>query len=237
MVKFATTSHSSSSQESIGNLAREWLDGLPLSSSHTNQHAKYLLDLQLGASYYIQRNMPRDTDAETLTLVERFCADGGHVVWVGMTSDMHALCRKLVFRSAGLEIVEAGNQIALDAAALCKMKYAHEQVGKMWIDVCNLDDCGDAEVEQHFLAFVSSFKPTLIVVDKSVSDDSSPGPLDVLIRQANALRMLENLLETNPISCVLWQVAQREYEDGRTGPWHSDSFLALNFGSESLTPM
>ena len=148
---------------------------------------------------------------------------------------MPSLCQKLLFKIAGLELPEAAAQIELDAFARFKLKYAHEQISRMWIDVCNLDDCGDIDTEQGFLASVSSFKPTLIVVDKSVSDESSHDPFRVLVRQADALRMVAELRKVNPMSSVLWQVCEGEGNDALTHPWPYDSFLAMNFGEEVLT--
>jgi hypothetical protein len=191
----------------IGLLAQEWLArylppkiafGLPLNARPEHWEPQ--------TNYVIAGTQTTDTDAMTLTLAQQFASSGGHVIWVGITDDLHRMSEQLMFKLAGLELPAAGASVQLDAIVQCKLMYAHEQIGKLWIDFCNVDDCGDDDVEQEFLASVSSFKPTLIVVDESIFDDVTPNPFEVLVRQTHALRMVEELRQTNPMSTVLWHL-------------------------------
>lgn len=145
-------------------------------------------------------------EALVLTLAEKFAANGGHVIWIGTTADMGRMCEQLMFKIAGLELPSVGTRVQLDAIAQIKLVYAREQIGKLWIDFCNVDDCGDTDVEQEFLASMSTFKPTLIVVDESIFDEATLNPFEVLVRQTHALRMVEELRGTNPTSSVLWHL-------------------------------
>ncbi|MCY0910312.1 hypothetical protein [Massilia antarctica] len=192
----------------IGLLAREWLgkylpgkvrQGMPSLAEH-------FAHWEPGASYVIAGRQSTGARSMALTLAENFAAHGGHVIWVGVTEDLPRMSEQLLFKIAGLELAEPGFTVLLDAAAQCKLKYAHEQIGKMWIDFCNVEDCGDADVEQKFLASVASFKPTLVVVDESVFDETTIDPFEILVRQTHALHMVKELRGTNPMSSVLWHL-------------------------------
>lgn len=192
----------------IGVLTREWLVkylpskiqlGVPALTTHIEQW-------EPGANCIIAGKQATGAGPLVLTLAEKFATHGGHVIWVGVTDDLHRMSEQLMFKVAGLELAAAGTTVKLDAVAQCKLNYAHEQIGKMWIDFCNVDDCGDPDVEQKFLASVSSFKPTLIVVDDSIFDEATLNPFDVLVRQTHALRMVDELRGTNPMNSVLWHL-------------------------------
>ncbi|MES2149793.1 MAG: hypothetical protein V4508_08355 [Pseudomonadota bacterium] len=194
--------------EPFGLLVRKWMAkylpakvqlGMPALAAHIEQW-------EPGSNCIIAGKQATGAGPLVLTLAENFATFGGHVIWVGITDDLHRMSEQLMFKVAGLELAAAGTTVKLDAVAQCKLNYAHEQIGKMWIDFCNVDDCGDADVEQEFLASVSSFKPTLIVVDESIFDEATLNPFDVLVRQTHALHMVEELRGTNPMSSVLWHL-------------------------------
>lgn len=201
------------------------LNGEPFDSLIRKCLAKYLPSkVQLGipslaayfeqweprANYIVAGKQASGAGAMALTLAENFAAAGGHVIWIGITRDMVLMCEELMFKVAGLELPSVGDRVQLDVFAHIKLAYAREQIGKMWIDFCNIDDCGDTEVEQEFLASMSSFKPTLIVVDDSIFDEVTLNPFDVLVRQTHALRMVEELRGTNAMSSVLWHLPMRD---------------------------
>jgi hypothetical protein len=144
--------------------------------------------------------------ALVLTLAEKFASFGGHVIWIGITDDLHHMCEQLTFKIAGLDLADAGARVQLDVIAQIKLAYAREQIGMMWIDFCNVEDCGDTDVEEEFLASVSSFKPTLIVVDESIFDEATLNPFEILVRQTHAMHMVDDLRSTNPMSSVLWRL-------------------------------
>ncbi|QJD91249.1 hypothetical protein HH213_14915 [Duganella dendranthematis] len=197
----------SATRTPIGLLAQQWLakylpPKIPLGLAIKSQ----LQHWEPQTNYVIRSTYTTDTDAIILTLAQQFASSGGHVIWVGVTDDLCRISEQLMFKIAGLELAVAGTSVQLDAIAQCKLMYAHEQIGKLWIDFCNLDDCGDEEVEQEFLASVSSFKPTLIVVDESIFDDAALTPFEALVRQTHALRMVEELRDTNPMGSVLWHL-------------------------------
>jgi hypothetical protein len=152
------------------------------------------------ANYVITGKSDSGARPLVLTLAERFADNGGHVIWIGTTEDMRRMCEQLMFKIAGLGIPTVGAEVQLDAVGLCKLAQAHEQIGEMWID------CGDIEVEQEFLASVSSFMSTLIVVDESIFEEVTPNPFEILVRQTHARRMVEELRGTNPMSSVLWHL-------------------------------
>jgi hypothetical protein len=192
----------------MGTLAHEWLVnvlprgpkfGLPSLDAYTYSWVQ-------AANYVVAGSPGTGAASLMLTLAENFSASGGHVIWIGVTEDLGRISEQLMFKIAGLELAAAGTHVQLDAIAQVKLAYAHEQIGKLWIDFCNVEDCGDAEVEQEFLASVSSFKPTLIVVDESIFDEATLNPLEVLVRQTHAMHMVDELRRTNPMSSVLWQV-------------------------------
>jgi hypothetical protein len=187
--------------------AREWLAKyLPSKIPFKLPLEAHLVHWEPQTNYVIGSEITSDTDAKILTLVQQFASDGGHVIWMGTNADLRRMSEQLMFKIAGLELPAACTSVQLDAIAQCKLLYAHEQIGNLWIDFCNVDDCGDDDVEQEFLASVSSFKPTLIVVDESIFDDVTLNPFEVLVRQTHALRMVEELRRTNPMSSVLWHL-------------------------------
>lgn len=191
----------------IGLLIREWLAMyLPSKIRFEPPLNAHIEHWEPQTNYVIGSTYAADTDAMVLTLAQQFASDGGHVIWMGTNVDLRRMSEQLMFKMAGLELPTAGTSVLLDAIAQCKLMYAHEQISKLWIDFCNVDDCGDEEAEQEFLASVSSFKPTLIVVDETVFDDVTLNPFDALVRQTHALRMVEELRRTNPMGSVLWHV-------------------------------
>ncbi|MES2325253.1 MAG: hypothetical protein V4633_23605, partial [Pseudomonadota bacterium] len=159
-----------------------------------------------GASYIIAGKLATGAGSMALTLAENFATSGGHLIWIGITDDLHRMYEQLMFKNAGLVLAAAGSTVPLDAVAQFKLKYAHEQIGKMWIDFCNVEECGNADAEQEFLASVASFKPTLIVVDESIFDETTLDPFEILVRQTHALHMVKELRRTNPMSSVLWHL-------------------------------
>lgn len=186
-------------QESLGHLIHPHMPPL----------IAHLGDWEPTANYVITGKPDSGARPLVLTLAEKFADNGGHAIWIGTTQDMARLCEQLMFKIAGLELPAVGTSVQLDGVSVCKLAFAHEQIGKMWIDFCNVDDCGDTAVEQEFLASMSSFKPTLIVVDESIFDEVTLNPFEVLVRQTHALRMVEELRGTNPMSSVLWHLPMR----------------------------
>lgn len=192
----------------MGTLAHEWLVnvlphgrkfGLPSLDAYTYSWVP-------AANYVVAGSPCTGTASLILTLAENFANHGGHVIWIGITEDLARMCEQLTFKIAGLELASPGTRVQLDAIAQIKLAYAREQIGKLWIDFCNVEDCGDAEVELEFLASVSSFKPTLIVVDESIFDEATLDPFEVLVRHTHAMHMVDELRRTSPMSSVLWQV-------------------------------
>lgn len=204
--QLATTATPATSSP-LAERAREWLAKyLPSKIPFKLPFDAHLEHWEPQANYVIRSTRTSDTEALTLSLAQQFASDGGHVIWMGTTEDLHRISVQLTFKIAGIELPAAGTSVELDAIEQCKLGYAHEQIGKLWIDFCNVDDCGDADIEQEFLASVSSFKPTLIVVDESIFDDVTLNPFEVLVRQTHALRMVEELRGTNPMGSVLWHL-------------------------------
>lgn len=186
-------------QESLGHL-------MPPNTPLPIAHLKHW---EPRANYVITGNPDSGARPLALTLAEKFAENGGHVIWIGTTQDMRRMYEQLMFKIAGLELPTGGADVQLDAVGLFKLAHAHEQIGKMWIDFCNVEDCGDIEVEQEFLASVSSFRPTLIVIDESIFDEVTLDPFEILVRQTHALRMVEELRGTNSMSSVFWQLPMR----------------------------
>jgi len=172
-------------------------------------HIAQLGNWEPRANYVITGKPDSGARPLVLTLAEKFAASGGHIIWVGITDDLARLCEQLMFKIAGLELPAVGTSVQLDGVSVCKLAFAHEQIGKMWIDFCNVDDCGDTQVEQKFLASMSSFKPTLIVVDESIFDEGTLNPFEILVRRTHVLHMVEELCGTNPMSSVLWHLPMR----------------------------
>lgn len=159
---------------------------------------------EAGEDYVI----PSETNSEgamlEVTLVEEFARAGGHVIWIGTTSDLSRMSEQLMFKIAGLELFTEGTQVKLNVIEHLKLIDARAAMINMWIDFCNVEDCGDAVLEQEFVASTSSFKPTLIVVDASIFDESASDPFEFLIRNTFGLHMVEQLRSANPASSVLW---------------------------------
>lgn len=168
---------------SIDKLSREWL---PKSRPKSLQTGLRSLDLYFGhwepgSNYVIAGEASTGARSLSLTLAENFLESGGHVVWIGITEDLGGICEQLMFRKAGLELDSASTHVQLDAIAQINLAYANEQVSNMWADFCNVDECGDIDLEQVFLASVSSFKPTLILVEESIFDETTLNPFEVLV--------------------------------------------------------
>jgi hypothetical protein len=192
----------------LGVLAREWLtkhlpQKIPLGQPSLIGH---LAHWEPQDNYVIAGTQATDATMMKLTLAQQFASNGGHVIWLGTADDLRRMSEQLMFKIAGIDLPATGTTVQLDDVAQCKLNHANKQIGKLWIDFCNVDDCGDTDVEQEFLASVSSFKPTLIVVDESIFDETISNPFEVLVRQSHALRMVEQLRGTNPMGSVLWQL-------------------------------
>lgn len=156
------------------------------------------------ANYVLPDTPPSDVAFAVVTLVEDFASAGGHVIWIGTTTDLYRMSEQLMFKIAGLELAAVGKEVQLDIIAYLNLIDARAEMTKMWIDFCNVEDCGDVAVEQEFVATMSTFKPTLIVVDPSLFDDKASDPFEFLIRNTYGLHMVKQLRETNPTSSVLW---------------------------------
>lgn len=156
------------------------------------------------ANYARPDTSPSDAAFATMTLVEDFARAGGHVIWIGTTSDLYRMSEQLMFKIAGLGLADADADVQLDIIAYLNLIDARAEMTKMWIDFCNIEDCGDTAVEQEFVAAMSTFKRTLIVVDPSLFDDKTSDPFEFLIRNTYGLHMVKQLRETNPMSSVLW---------------------------------
>jgi hypothetical protein len=142
-----------------------------------------------------------------VTLAEEFARDGGHVIWIGTTVDLYRMSEQLMFKIAGLELPSDGTDVQLDVIAYLSLIDARAEMTKMWIDFCNVEDCGDVALEKEFIRSMSSFKPTLIVVSASIFDDAALDPFDALVRHTYGRHMVKELRSTNPTSCVLWEQA------------------------------
>lgn len=159
-----------------------------------------------GANYVITGKPDTGAEDLALSLAEKFESDGGHVVWIGVSDGLDRICEQLMFKKAGIGRDPPGAPAQLDAIGQIKLAYAREQVSNMSAAFCNVDECGDIELEQEFLASVSSFKPTLIVVEESIFDETTLNAFEVLGRQTHARRMVDELRRTNPMSSVLWRL-------------------------------
>jgi hypothetical protein len=191
---------------------------LPLAVQASEWLAKYLpskISLRLPSNAHLERSEPEtnyvigsthnsDADALTLTLAQQFAGDGGHVIWIGTTRDLQRMSEQLMFKIAGLELPAEGTKVQLGVLEYLDLMDARAEMMNMWIDFCNVEDCGDTALEQEFVASMSSFKPTLIVVDASIFDEAALNPFDALVRQTYGLHMVNELRGTNPASSVLW---------------------------------
>lgn len=157
-----------------------------------------------GANYVISGKPDTGAEALALTLAEKFESDGGHVVWIGVTDDLDRICTHLMFMKAGFEFDLTGAPVELDAIGQIFLSCARDQVRNMSASFCNVDECGDTDLERKFLASVSSFEPTLVVVEESIFDEGTLNPREALVRQSHAFRMIEELRRANPRSSVLW---------------------------------
>jgi len=190
----------------VGRYANTWLsDWLPkricLSSGFLDSSPQYF---EAGQDYVNHNDGGAEADILAVTLAEEFVRAGGHVVWIGTTSDLSRMSEQLMFKIAGLELPTAGTEVQLDVIEYLNLIDARAEMMNMWIDFCNVEDCGDVALEQEFIASMSSFKPTLIVVDASIFDDAALDPFAVFVRQTYGRHMVEKLRSTNPTSCVLW---------------------------------
>lgn len=159
-----------------------------------------------GANYVISGKPDTGAEALALTLAEKFESDGGHVVWIGVTDDLDRICTHLMFMKAGFEFDLTGAPVELDAIGQIFLSCARDRVRNMSASFCNVDECGDIDLEREFLASVSSFEPTLIVVEVSIFHEGAFNASEVVARQNHALRMVEELRRTNPMSSVLWHL-------------------------------
>lgn len=172
------------------------LSGDSLDSPHQNFEA--------AQDYVIHGTSPIDEGMLAITLAEKFARAGGHVIWVGTTSDLYRMSDELLFKIAGLELPTEGTEVQFDVIKYLDLMDARAEMMNMWIDFCNVEDCGDMAVEQDFVASMSSFKPTLIVVASSIFDDQTLDAFEFLIRNTSGLQMVKHLRETNPICNILW---------------------------------
>jgi hypothetical protein len=186
--------------------AREWLnDWLPekirLIQDSPDGHVNSWLP---GRDYVIPSTKIADSTMLAVTLVEEFVRAGGHVIWIGVTDDLYRMSLQLMFKIAGLELPAEDADVYLDVGGYLRLKDAHAQMLEMWIDFCNVEDCGDLALEHDFVASMTSFKPTLIVVDFSIFDQMALDPFEALVRQTYGRHMVKELRSTNPLSSVLW---------------------------------
>jgi hypothetical protein len=186
--------------------AREWLDNwLPakirLNEGSLDGEDDFWLP---GRDYVIPSTTIADGGMLAVTLAEEFVRAGGHIIWIGITKDLYRMSLQLMFKIAGHELPAEDADVYLDVGGYLRLKDAHAQMLEMWIDFCNIEDCGDSALERDFVASMSSFKPTLIVVDYSIFDEMTLDPFEALIRQTYGRHMVNQLRSTNPLSSVLW---------------------------------
>ena len=200
-----------SSTHRISSQCRRWLSDFQPSQLSIGSYGLRNMSLNsksnhLGANvnYVIPNTSAVGADLFSVTLAEEFARAGGHVIWIGTTEDLHRMSEQLMFKIAGLEIPSEGTEVQLDVIKYLDLIDARAEMMKMWIDFCNVEDCGDMAVEQGFVASMSSFKPTLIVVASSIFDDKTLDPFEFLIRNTSGLHMVKQLRETNPICNILW---------------------------------
>lgn len=173
----------------------------------------YLGNWHTDANYVIAGRPDTGAEALALTLAERFAAHGGHVIWIGVTDDLERICEHLMFMKAGIELDLTGAPVQLDAITKILLSCARDKVRNMSAFLCNVDECGDIDLEQKFLASVSSFEPTLIVVEESIFAETTLNAVEVLGRQTHARRMVDELRRTNPMSSVLWRLSMSNATD------------------------
>lgn len=196
----------------ISSQCRRWLSNVQpshfsIGSSGLKKHVSLNSKsnhLGTNVDYVIPGTTTFDSRMLAVTLAEEFARAGGHVIWIGTTSDLHRMSEQLLFKIAGLELPAEGIEVKFDVLKYLDLMDARAEMMKMWIDFCNVEDCGDVALEQEFIASMSSFKPTLIVVDESVFDDKTLDPFEFLIRNTSGLHMVKRLRETNPMCNILW---------------------------------
>jgi hypothetical protein len=155
-------------------------------------------------NYVLPTTSTIDAGMLSVTIAEEFARAGGHVIWIGTTRDLYRMSERLMFKIAGLASPSDDTEVRLDIIAHLNLIDARAEMMTMWIDFCNVEDCGDVALEQEFVAAMSTFKPTLIVVDPSITDDRNSDPFEFLIRNTYGIHMVERLQEANPESSVLW---------------------------------
>ena len=190
----------------VGRYANDWLsDWLPkkvcLSKGSLDSLPQYF---EAGQDYMNHNEAGADADKLAVTLAEKFVRAGGHVIWIGTTRDLYRMSEQLMFKIAGLDLPANGAEVQLDVFEYVNLVDARAEMMNMWIDFCNVEDCGDLNLEHEFITSMSSFKPTLIVVDASIFDDTALDLFAALVRQTYGRHMVEKLRSTNPTSSVLW---------------------------------
>jgi hypothetical protein len=188
--------------------AREWLSASlhPRVRTGASSLDDQPEDWEPGANYVIQSTTSPGAGVSAVTLAQEFLSAGGHVIWVGTTDDLYRISDQLMFKIAGLGLPAEGGAADIGVLAYLDLIDARAQMIKMWIDFCNVEDCGDVDLEREFIASMSSFKPTLIIVADSIFDETALDPFGVLVRQTYGLNMVTQLRETNPMSSVLWPI-------------------------------
>jgi len=186
--------------------ARDWLSDwgpakIPMQQGSLNARSAYW---KSGGDYINPSETSAEAEMLAVSLVEQFARAGGHVIWIGTTSDLYRMSEQLMFKIAGLDVPTEGTEVQLNVIEHLNLIDARAEMMNMWIDFCNVEDCGDAVLEQEFVASMSSFDPTLIVVDASIFDESMHDAFDFLIRNTFGLHMVEQLRSANPLSSVLW---------------------------------
>lgn len=141
-----------------------------------------------------------------LTLAEKFASNDGPVIWIGVEADLRNICLRLVYREAGIEIFDVETVICLDDVGRQIVEQAHKRIIELPLDFCDIDQWDDPKLETEFLTAVTSDKPTLIVLEASVFDETGMDPLQVLVRRVNIFRLVESLKISNKNWRILWQV-------------------------------
>jgi len=190
----------------VGRYANDWLsDWLPkkicLIKGSLDSPPQYF---EAGQDYMNHNEAGAEADILAVTLAEEFVRAGGHVIWIGTTRDLYRMSEQLMFKIAGLDLPADGAEVQLDVFEYVSLVDARAEMMNMWIDFCNVEDCGDVNLEQEFITSMSSFKPTLIVVDPSIFHGTALDPFAALVRQTYGRHMVEKLRTTNPTSFVLW---------------------------------
>jgi replicative DNA helicase len=176
----------------------------------------YIGGWQPGKNYVIAGAPNMGLSALALTLGETFAAGGGQLIWIGNYDDLRFVAQRITLRMAGIKRPECFSFADFDDnTVIDAFNRAFRRICTLAIDLCDISQCDDGALEQKFLAEVATDRPTWIVVDQSMFDESDMHGLEAHTRRRNLARVIRKLQATNPVSSVLWQIQLAGFTDGR----------------------